>query len=277
MPRKVNNTGTTPVYWPISRLRPHPRQADLCHDLCKEDVEELARDLDANGQRVPVEVLPDGTILCGHQRVRALLLLGRKRVWVVVRYDLAGDEVAAELRLIEDNLHRRQHSALDRVRSYVRIHELERDKQLAALDYEERGKFRDHVARRLGISGRNLDRYLAVPGLPMLLQKAFDDGRLSLVEAARVATIPAEAQEQIAAAIEAGNPPREAVSRHLPHNGGSTAPENPLSAILRGFARSIEALQTRETAVTVRVQDIPTLRQARDFIDQLLQGASVAT
>src|SRR5690242_6982515 len=140
MSRKTKNM---PVLWRIDRLRPHPKQAACFNDLSEEDLAELVRDIEANGQRTPAEVLPDGTILCGHQRVRALLLLGRKTVWVVVRADLAGDRRAAELLMIEDNLHRRQLSALDRVRCYVRIVELEQRKEFRRLEREEHGTFRD--------------------------------------------------------------------------------------------------------------------------------------
>ena len=53
------------------------------------EIEALARDMDENGLRDPVEVLPDGTLVTGHQRVRAAGLLGWEEIDVVVRHDLA--------------------------------------------------------------------------------------------------------------------------------------------------------------------------------------------
>src|SRR3954453_15267104 len=102
--------------WKLSRLRVHPRQAAMFGDVSDEELKALAEDMRKDGQRDPVEALPDGTILAGHQRVKAAKVLGWKEVDVVVRHDLAADGAAAEAHLINSNLVRRHLSPLSRAR-----------------------------------------------------------------------------------------------------------------------------------------------------------------
>ena len=76
------------VKWKLSRLRDHARQGDLFGDVTAAELDALVADMRKNGQRQPVEILPDGTILAGHQRVRAARLLCWKEIEVIVRRDL---------------------------------------------------------------------------------------------------------------------------------------------------------------------------------------------
>src|SRR5215470_8837572 len=73
----------------LTELKPHPRQQEVFADLPDEQLEELATDMKLNGQLVPIEVLPGGTIICGHQRVRAARKLGWDSVRAIIREDLA--------------------------------------------------------------------------------------------------------------------------------------------------------------------------------------------
>jgi ParB/RepB/Spo0J family partition protein len=108
--------------WGLDRLRPHPKQGQYFASPTPHELKELAADLEANGQLQPVEILPDGTILCGHRRVAAARLLGWAAVDLWVR-DL--DPAAAERRLIEDNVHRRQLGKLGLARCYKALKALE--------------------------------------------------------------------------------------------------------------------------------------------------------
>ena len=103
---------------PIASLKPHPRQAKLFHDATEEEIKELAESMANNGLDHPVEILPDGTIVAGHQRVKAAQKLGWKSIRCWVRNDLAkAGEEAVECRLIEDNVIRRQLTKLDEARA----------------------------------------------------------------------------------------------------------------------------------------------------------------
>jgi ParB-like chromosome segregation protein Spo0J len=62
--------------WKISRLKARPQQAAIFGDVSAAELDALAADMTEHGQRDPVEILPDGTIAAGHQRVRAAKKLG---------------------------------------------------------------------------------------------------------------------------------------------------------------------------------------------------------
>jgi ParB-like chromosome segregation protein Spo0J len=102
--------------WPLKSLKDHPRQREQFRDLGATDIDAFVADIQANGLKHPIEILPDGTILAGHQRVRAARALGWTTIRAVVRKDLANDAAAAEMFFISDNLNRRQLSLLDKVR-----------------------------------------------------------------------------------------------------------------------------------------------------------------
>src|SRR4051794_1893067 len=103
----------TIVRWGLDKLRPHPRQGQLFLDPSEGEVQELAEDMRRNGQLSPGEAPPDGTLVCGHKRLAAARKLGWAEITVRVRDALDGAPVAAEKRLIEDNLTRRQLGPLE--------------------------------------------------------------------------------------------------------------------------------------------------------------------
>ena len=69
-------------------LHDHPSQAGLFGNVPDDDLAELAADMTERGQQIPVEILPDGTIITEHQRVRAARLLQWEEIDVIVRHDL---------------------------------------------------------------------------------------------------------------------------------------------------------------------------------------------
>jgi ParB family chromosome partitioning protein len=241
---KQPNIDFIPVRWAISRLRPHPRQAELFPDLPEKELAALAQDIAANGQRTPLEVVPNGTIISGHQRVRAIQKLGQKSVWVVVRADLASDEAAVEQRLIADNLHRRQLDPLGRARCYARLFELERGRKPGGLGSLERGELRDRIARKFGLSGRTVARYLAVLTLPMPVQQAFSSGEVSLADAARLARLPAEVQQRVAKAIAHCGDVKKVLRQHTGdrrNTRSAGSPRGGITTVVAGLRRWLAA------------------------------------
>ena len=81
--------------WELGSLKEHCRQAELFGDVPDDEFDELAESLQREGQRQPIEILPDGTIIAGHQRVRAARHLGWTSIRAVVRHDLAAAGPAA--------------------------------------------------------------------------------------------------------------------------------------------------------------------------------------
>src|SRR5262249_60344055 len=75
--------------WKISRLKKHPLQETMFGDLPDAELRALAEDMRVNKQKDPVEILPDGTVLAGHQRIRAARLLGWPEGDGIIRQDRA--------------------------------------------------------------------------------------------------------------------------------------------------------------------------------------------
>src|SRR4051812_4245105 len=85
------------VQWKVDKLAAHPRQ-EIFDDLPEPEFQILVESVRHGGIEVPLEILPDGTIICGHQRSRAAKVVGLTEVPVIVRDDLAakGDGAVVE-------------------------------------------------------------------------------------------------------------------------------------------------------------------------------------
>jgi len=192
--------------WLIRKLKPHPRQAETFPDLPDADLDALAADMAANGLQHPIEILPGGVILAGHQRVRAAKKLGWKEIDVVVRHDLAAaGDVATTAYFIGDNLNRRQLSPLAKARCVAELIELEAGRRIEDMYGEDRDNVKKTVAQRMGMSQRNLNRYLLALKAPLPIQMAFERGHLSLTEVGDVALLDKTVAESLADKVEALN------------------------------------------------------------------------
>ncbi|MDP6556934.1 MAG: ParB/RepB/Spo0J family partition protein [Pirellulaceae bacterium] len=202
----------TSVERALDCLKPHPRQAEMFWDQSDDEIKLLAADMDANGLLQPVEITKDGTIICGHGRVRAAKLLGWETIHCIIRDDLEEEgETAIERRMIDDNLNRRQLDPLQVARCCRRVKELERQVGPGELSCGAKVDLRDRIGKRLGMSGRNLDRYLRVLDTPPAVQRAVSEGRLPLAMAGKVAGMKDELQSKISLRIESGEPPKAVV------------------------------------------------------------------
>ena len=154
----------------LGKLVNHPRQAELFPALNEHELQALADNIDRIGLQQPIEVLPPGnaaglpagTILRGHQRRRALQLLGYEEAEVLVLHDLAGaDRNTVDLHFVEENLHRRQLTPLAKARAALAVFDLERGRSSDELSDGDAQDARDRVAKSLNLgSGRHLQRYL---------------------------------------------------------------------------------------------------------------------
>jgi ParB-like chromosome segregation protein Spo0J len=263
--------------WKLKDLKPHPRQAELFPDLHILLLRDLAQDMEARGLKEPLEILPDGTIVCGHQRKRAAELNGWDEIDVWVNHELAKQgPLAVEQRLIEDNLVGRKLDRLDQVRCYRRLVEMAPDTPAEQRRDHQHGRLRDIIGDRLGISGRTLERYLRVLETPAEVQDAFRAGRISLVNASKVAGLPLEVQQQLAADLRAGTDPKQAVAASLA--GREPDPfEAVFGPFLRGLARYVPAVQPQADRITkLAPGEVAVLQDARALIGQLLRQAKGA-
>jgi ParB/RepB/Spo0J family partition protein len=213
--------------WPIDALKPNPMQASCFHDLGVEELEGLAVDLARHGQVTPIEVMEDGTILAGHQRWAAAKRLQWSQVRVWVRNDLSDSE--ATHRLLEENTARRQLDHLDQVRTALRL-----QAQGAKTTPEEHSPgdaadLRRNLTERLHITDRHLRRLIKIASTPMSVQRAFQEGKVSLVEAERVAFLEPARQKELARTIERGGDARAliraTISREIAARGPDPAKE----------------------------------------------------
>jgi ParB/RepB/Spo0J family partition protein len=261
----------------LSQLKPHPRQAANFRAPLQHEVEELADDLKRNGQLCPVECLPDGTLIAGHKRVAAARLLGWSEVTCWVRDDLRSQgDAAVEKRLIEDNLNRRQLAPLELARCYKRLKELGRR---FGLCQQDKAELRDRIGEKLGMSGRNLDRYLRVlECTPQEVQDAVSSGKLAVTVAEKVAGLKKVKREQLAEEIRAGADPAEAVRKHTPPaRTKHEKPKDALGAFLRWLERGVPDLEGRVDKVWVdlRAEQMALLGRAEAVIGAIRQRAAL--
>jgi hypothetical protein len=198
----VNATGRRTEKRPAASLRPYPRQTELFSDLRENEFLALVEDIRLNGMKHPPEILPDGTILTGHQRVKAARELGWKEIDVVVRGDLQdADEATIFEAFVEDNLHRRHLSKLQQAKCAIELANVECERQNFLFDWQRHALVVKRVSERLGAGDKNARRYIAVSKTPLPIQEAFERKLLTLVAAAGIGNLRQEVQHKLAESI----------------------------------------------------------------------------
>lgn len=265
----------------LKDLQPHPLQEYFFGYMSDHDLRALADDIRRNGLRTLIEVLPSNraglppdTILKGHQRRRALKLIGFVETEVLVRYDLA-DADAAEIErcFLEDDGSRRHLDKLGRARRALRQYELERKRPRGGLRASEEGEARDRVGKAIGMSGRNLNRYFRVLKTPVEVQNAFRAGKLSLVVAEKVADLGAKQQQVVAERIRKGDAAKAVVSEYLPRSDGRHRKVgDALACFVKGIRQGLDDLDGRvdEVRKGQAGKHLTDLRKARVVIKELI-------
>ncbi len=263
----------------------HPLQGLYFDDLSESDLKALAADIRRNGLRDKIQILPknkaglkENTIIDGHQRRRALLKNGEKSATVIVRHDLAdADPAAVERAYLEFNQNRRQLDPLARARVGLRLFEIEKKRPRGRLSAFENGEARDRVGKLIGMTGRNLNRYLRLLQTPVEVQNAFRARELPLVEAERVADLKPAQQADVAERVRAGECPRAVVGSYFPARDGRHVNVNDaLVSFCKALVRGVEDLDGRVDRVSERVVErhLADLERARAVIDCLISEAS---
>ena len=147
------------------------------------------------------------------------------------------EDALIEQEFIDDNLDRRQLSPLGRARAMRRLLEIEKGRDPGDLNDREEREARDRVGKQLGMCGRNAQRYLNVLRAPLVVQQAFDVGKISLVLAEKVATLPDDVQRMIGNKIQAGRDPKKLILQYV--GKPSTRPKHCGTAV----TRTIKALK----------------------------------
>jgi ParB/RepB/Spo0J family partition protein len=252
----------------MADLHAHPRQRALFADLPDREIEQLKADLERNGLREPIRMLPDGTILCGHQRVRAARQLGWTTIdAIVVNVE---SEAEAEHLMIMDNIHRRHMGPIGFARLYSGLVKTQRMARSGST-------LRDEIADRLGhISGRQLDRYRRLLKLPPAITEAIEAGRVTVSAGLRILGLPEKDREKIAREIEAGAPAKKVIAQYL---RGDTRGE--IVEMRRRYRKMQVVVRNTIDAIGSRLKDvvgfgldrkdaIAVAQDGRKFFDRLL-------
>lgn len=243
----------------LADLKPYPLQhiyipAEPGHNI-QSFAETLRRGLDN-----PVEITPDGVVICGHRRMEAARFLGWRTIDCWVRHDLVEKgPLAIEERFLEDNAQRRQLSKLGAARCYQQLREIAQEEaQAGSRSNQSQGDRRDQIGQALGKSGRNLDRLLNILRTPPEVQQAFERGDLPLVAAEKVSRLAPRVQKEIADEIREDKNPRKAVEAFLradaEHRAGYTGGRQ---ALLAKWNRFMGCLRKDVATLSSHVADIP--------------------
>jgi len=243
---------------PVDSLQAYPRQAEMFGDLSEPELLALAADIEKNGLQCEIEILSDGTIVAGHQRLRAVKLLGLKTVQCWVREDLVEQgEAAIEMRFIEDNLNRRHLTKLSIARSYLHLRGLQQEAngELEAVP----GDLRDHLGKRFGMSGRSLDRLAKMLDGPVEVQRAFERDQLTQDAVLSVVRLSPANQEAIAKRIRSGEKPADVVADVLQR------PAPTPQVAQRAFRGLMTALRSARNKLYESIEEIGSSTPARDL------------
>lgn len=268
----------------LSVLKPHPEQAHYFREYSPFEYEQLKADIAANGVRVPPEVLPPGnaaglhpwTLVKGHARCKIWGGLGHASIAVRVRHDLREVERAViDEEFLRDNVARRQLDKLGQARAAVGLYLIERTRKGRRVSGDPLacGELRDRVGRIVGMSGRNLKRYMNVLAAPLEVQDAFQAGAVRLVDAARFVGLGKREREALVARLRKGDDAKAVFAEFLPRGGGRPVKAgDSMAAFVKAIERAAALLDGRvhsASAGHVRKHE-KSLRKGRKLIRTLL-------
>jgi hypothetical protein len=260
----TSNAGA-PCLVQIDALKPHPRQAVLFGDISELELAALAADIAENGLKVPIDILSDGTIIAGHQRVRAVALLKRTEILAIVRHDL--DAVAADKAFIQDKLLRFHMGPMALARCCKTLIEIESSNDDAVERPQQRRLNRETLAARLKslscrVSGRTVDRYLALLKLPRAVQDAIDAKRLPMAATSKILCLRPDALDRLAERCRTKAPRAELLALL---RGEASGPRHcPIRVVIEAVGRVARMTSTVRDAVRTRADEDPKLRQLID-------------
>lgn len=166
---------------PIDRVMPNPDLTELFLDMEGEEFELLKRSIQETGIIQPITVDQEMQVICGDQRLRAARALGLTTVPVLVRW--VGDKESRAILSIEENIRRRQLQPSEMARAIKKLIELKETKNRA-----------DQVAREIGLSKRQVNRYRGLENLIPEVSILLDGGRLTQEVASQIAQLDEEIQ-----------------------------------------------------------------------------------
>jgi len=178
----------------IDKLKIHPKNQEYFSDPPSEKYEEIKQSIEANGIRDPLKVLPDYTIIAGHQRYKIAKELGLEKVPVII-YEISEEE--AEYLLIADNEERRQEDN-DPIKKAKRARFLKEYwgvKQGTRSDLGQNGL--SSIARAINENERTTKRLLKLNDLIPEFQELVSEKKLGTTAAEQLAYLELETQKAL--------------------------------------------------------------------------------
>jgi hypothetical protein len=259
-------------------LLPFPTQAAIFGDAPDSDLPILAASIQKDGLQLPIEILPpnaagipENTIIKGHRRKRACLLVGMATTGALVRCDLAAaSRMTIETIFIQDNFNRRQLGMLAKARCAMRLMKLEQTKPKHGIGRRNRAleqrEMRDRIGQLFGMSGRHLDRYLYIlRRCPIEIQEAYEAKKLTLKEATNIAGLGESTRFAISDRIRNGEKPKLVVAPYVKKKSKLHAQTGD------AFQSFVTSLQTSLTDLADPAKDVWD-QHAAMHLDVLLQG-----
>lgn len=271
----------------LADLIPFPTQEQTFSACTAADDDNFREDIRSNGLRDLLHVIPENsaglepdTLLFGYRRCRALQEIGHTEYDVWVRYDLATASFAElEQLFLADNFQRRQLSKLERARVALRLFEIEKSREQGELDEQEESEARERVGKAIGMSGRNVQRYINIVQAPLSVQNAFENGQIKLVEAGRLACLPPGMLTEVDQLLQSGVCPSKVLKQYPSLR--SRAGKRPREVKIKKFKQSVvdlsralsdaDNLLTREVLPESNLESITNLRDGLSTLIAKLQ------
>lgn len=168
---------------PTEQISANPYQPRKFFDPVK--LSELAESIKQQGIIQPLVLTKssDGyEILVGERRYRAALLAGLKTIPAIVRGEIS-DRAKLELALIE-NIQRQDLNAIEEARAYSRL-------------AEEFGMTQEQIAKKVGKSRPAVANVMRLLNLPVIIQRAVIEGKLSEGHARGLLPLESNREQQL--------------------------------------------------------------------------------
>ena len=156
----------------------------------------------------------------------------------------------------------------------LRLYEIEKGRPRGQLRRSDEGEARDRVAKVVGMTGRNLQRYFRLLLAPLEVQNAVRDGRLALVVGERVSSLSKQQQAQIAERIRGGEEVKDVVSGYVASHNGR---HRHATAGFKSFRKHLEAaladLEDRPDDIYRREinESLPLLERGKRLLTALIR------
>jgi ParB family chromosome partitioning protein len=195
----------TVVQIPLADLHPFPNHPFKVRE--DESMKETTASVKEFGVFTPAIVRPckEGgyEIISGHRRKRACELAGIKTMPAIVRNM---DDNMAVIAMVDSNLQRENILPSERAWAYkMKLDAIKRQgarTDLTSPHVAARFRSDDEIARKEGVSGDTIRRYIRLTELSPLLQQMVDEKKIALTPAVEISYLKPEEQALLADAIE---------------------------------------------------------------------------